>query len=264
MFWFKTEYYTGRLFSAGREELAEGSQTKPVGTWIGMERGAMILKSDSSEWVIGNYSNNEWHHFVLSVNRTFNNASIFIDGNMTNSFAATELGGISGTMYLGGGYIGSIDQLILFEQAMPKTIVSAYDNLSPHGDEMGLMAFLPFTERKENENGIMETVFSPNDQRIITDSQGKVVNKTIPLVLALENYSTGADLGSPEFLFDKTDRIRIEPRELQYCLNKEIDIDGLSLYAVDKILTNGGVHIGIVDDVVEHDQNACQRRFQLM
>ena len=213
MFWFKTGYHFGRLFSAGREEPAAGSQSAPVGTWIGIERGALILKSDSSEWMIGNYSNNEWHHFVLSVNRTFNNASIFIDGNMTNTFAATELGGISGTMFLGGEYVGNIDHLIFFEQAMPKTIVSAYDNLSPHGDEMGLMAYLPFSERKENENGIMETVFSPNDQRIITDPEGKVVSKTIPLIQGLEHYLDGTDLGSPALLFDKTDHAPVREHE---------------------------------------------------
>lgn len=213
MFWFKTNYYSGRLFSAGREEPAEGSKADPVGTWIGLEHGALILKSDKNEVVVGNYSDGEWHHFVLSVNRTFNNASVFIDGNMTNTFAATQLSGISGTMYLGGGYIGHIDDVVIFEQALPKTIISAYDNINPHGDEMGLVALLPFSQRQENQNGIMETVYSGNDQRIITDSEGNTVNKTVPLVLKKEQYVTGADLGRPAQLFDKTEYAPVRDHE---------------------------------------------------
>ncbi len=201
MFWFKTQYHEARLFSAG------------VYTWIGIEKGMLMLRSDSMQWHIGNYSDNEWHHFVLSVNRTFNNVSIFIDGKMTNTFAATSLAGINGAMYLGGSYDGYIGDLVLYEQALPKTIVNAYNNIIPRGDEMGLITYLPFYERKENANGIMETVFSPNDQRIITDSEGNIVNKVTPLVLALENYLDGSDLGDPASIFNKTEYPPVHEQE---------------------------------------------------
>lgn len=39
---------------------------------------------------------------------------------------------------------------------------------------MGLMAYLPFNEQRENANGIMEEVFSVNNQRIVK-SGGEVV-----------------------------------------------------------------------------------------
>ncbi len=216
MFWFKTWQINGRLFSAGREEqrIVNDSVIPAQGTWIGFDNGALTLRNDSLHWVAGNYGDGEWHHFVLSVNRTFNNASIFIDGNMTNTFAATQLSGLSGTMYLGGGHIGTIDDLILFEQAMPKTIIGAYDNVSPQGDEMGLIAYLPFSEMKENDNGIMELVYSGNDQRVIKDSDGNVINKVIPLVLGMEDYTTGAEDGVPEELFDKTEYPPVRDHEM--------------------------------------------------
>ncbi len=196
MFWFKTKMYNCNIFRAGRSDDKNG-------TWIGTEQGTMKLRNDSSEWLIGNYSDGGWHHFVLSVNRTFNNASIYIDGNLTNSFAATEMGAMNGTMLLGGEFMGSIDEFILFEQAMPKTIITAYDNISPNGDEMGIIAYLPFSEEKENANGIVETVYSGNDQRIIKDSQGNVVNKIVQLVTgSVLNDGSESD---PSVLFDKTD-----------------------------------------------------------
>jgi hypothetical protein len=50
------------------------------------------------------------------------------------------------------------------------------------GDEMGLIAWLPFSEQRENNNGIMEEVFSVNNQRIVREN-GEVVPTEQKLVL---------------------------------------------------------------------------------
>ena len=84
------------------------------------------------------------------------------------------MGEVSGTMYLGGnGFEGNIDEFVIFEQALPKTMMQSYGTTSPVGDEMGLIAYLPFAEMKENDNGIIEQVFSVNDQRVIQDLNGE-------------------------------------------------------------------------------------------
>lgn len=177
MLWFKAVSPNGAIFRAGRTD-------EKHGTLLALEDGRLVLYSDSSQWLIGDgYANNEWHHVVLTVNRTLNNAAVYVDGKVLQSFSATMLGGISGAMYLGGdGFEGNIDDLVFFEQALPKYMVEGFDNLSPTGSEMGIFGFLPFEEMKENDNGIIELVYSPNDQREFRDGYNNVINKVVPLV----------------------------------------------------------------------------------
>lgn len=204
MLWFKTAEAKGTLFSAGRKDAKHGFA-------IEFDADGLKLKCDSSEWIIGSYADNEWQHLVLSVNRTFNNASVYINGNIQSSFAASELGAISGVMYLGGnGFTGHVDDLIFYEQALPKDIIARSDNVEPHGNEMGLIAHLRFSERKQNANGIYELVFSPNDQRIITDSEGKVINKIIPLITGMLGQSGSEAL---QAMADKTDHAPLRVQE---------------------------------------------------
>lgn len=194
MLWFKTVAPDGSIFRAGRTDDKHG-------TLLAMENGRLILHSDSAQWIIGDdYAKGEWHHVVLTVNRTRNNAAVFVDGEIMQSFSASLLGSISGAMYLGGnGFVGNIDDIIFFEQALPKYMVEGFDNLSPAGDEMGIFGYLPFEEMKENDNGVMELVFSPNDQRVFKDANGNEVHKVVPLIVSNdlgENGKTYADKSS--------------------------------------------------------------------
>ena len=126
---------------------------------------------------------NNWHHVVLAVNRTMNTASIFVDGEMIDQLSADSIPSLGGAMYLGGeGFVGNIDEFVLFEQALPKSLIDEYGSIAPVGDEMGIMAYLPFEQLKENTSGVMELIFSPNDQRVFTDADGKVVKKVVPLI----------------------------------------------------------------------------------
>ena len=177
MLWFKTSVPDGSIFSAGRTDNKHG-------TLLAMENSRLILHSDSNQWIIGdNLANAEWHHVVLTVNRTMNNAAVYVDGAIRQSFSASLLGSISGAMYLGGnGFAGNIDDVAFFEQALPKYMVESYDNLSPAGDEMGLFGYLPFEQSVENDNGIIELVFSPNDQREFRDGNGNIITKEVPLI----------------------------------------------------------------------------------
>ena len=181
MLWFRATSTSGDVFKAGW--IAGADSIADKGTLLTLVDGNLVLHSDEMITSVGRISDNDWHHFVLTVNRTYNNVSAFVDGKMTATFAATELAGISGAMYLGGnGFEGNIDEFVLFEQALPKTLVAEYGNHSPAGDEMGLMAYLPFEEQILNANGILELVFSVNDQREFKDANGNVVEKTVPLI----------------------------------------------------------------------------------
>ena len=185
MFWFRTAT-NGTLYQADRRTLTDtAGVVTHSGTRIALEDGALMLYSDNQKWkAAGTFNDDEWHHFVLTVNRTFDNASIFIDGNMLQTFPASRMGGITGPAYMGGdGFAGHIDEFAIFEQALPKDLVLNYDLVSPYGDEMGLMAYLPFEEQVLNPNGILEQVFSVNDRRQFRDPNGEVIDKEVPLVL---------------------------------------------------------------------------------
>ena len=177
MLWFRPTSNTGDIFSAGRAN-------DSIGTLLTLVDGNLVLHSDQLITSVGQIKDNEWHHFALSVNRTYNNVSVFLDGKMTATFAAIELAGITGAMYFGGnGFEGNIDEFAIFEQALPKTLIEEFGNHSPVGDEMGLIAYLPFEEQKLNANNVIELVFSPNDQHIYKDINGNVVKKIVPLIL---------------------------------------------------------------------------------
>ena len=109
--------------------------------------------------------------------------SLFLDGKMLQTYNATEQDGITGAMSLGGnGFKGNIDEFVIFEQALPKSLIDLYEDNALTGDEMGLFAYLPFEEQYTNPNGIIEQRFSVNDRRIFKDANGNVVNKVVPLV----------------------------------------------------------------------------------
>ena len=185
MFWFRTTEYNAALFSAGWTGTNKG-------TLIALENGRVVFHNNRmTQQTSGRYADGLWHHYVLTVNRTYNNASIYIDGEMVNTFATDTLSGLSGVMVLGGDaygltrtFAGNIDDLAIFEQALPRSLIETFDNISPFGDEMGLVGMLSFSEQRENTSGIMEEIFSVNNRRIFKTTDGTVVNKIQPLVIA--------------------------------------------------------------------------------
>jgi len=159
--------------------------------WFKAETSGTLFRCAKQQWdVPEGYADGNWHHFVLTINRTYNNVALFLDGEMIRTFNATDLDGITGAMYLGGGgFKGIIDEFVIFEQALPKSLVELYDANALTGDEMGLFAYLPFEEQYTNPNGIIEQRFSINDQRIFKDANGNVVKKVVPLVLDNGNWT---------------------------------------------------------------------------
>ena len=201
MFWFKTAKADGTIFSAGRmgcdSLLTDAQKSKCKGTELAIENGMIVLRNYANEWIInGKYADNEWHHFVLTINRSRNHVAVYIDDEQKLSINASQFGEVSGEMYLGGNdFEGNIDEFAIFEQALPQSLMAAYGSISPMGDEMGLMGYLPFMEMKENDNGIMEQVFSVNDRRVFRTSEGQVVNKVQPLILSVSDGTPVSQMG---------------------------------------------------------------------
>ena len=190
MCWFKTASTSAPLFRAGW--VSNDSVTK--GTLLALENSKLVLHSGENQWTVArSLTDGEWHHFVLAISRSYNTAAVYLDGQLTNTASASKFGAVSGAMYLGGeGFIGNFDELAVFEQMLPASLIQEYYYASPVGDEMGLMAYLPFQEQKLNPNGVLEQVFSVNDRRQFRDANGNVVEKVVPLVLTA-NAESKAD-----------------------------------------------------------------------
>ena len=175
MFWFRAGNPNGTIFSVGDKHFT-------------LDDGALVFHyGENGQVVSHNIISDTWYHLVWVINRTYNTFSIYLDNELTVSGSADELSGITGDMYLGGnGFRGHIDEFVVFEQALPKTLIEEYGNRSPVGDEMGLMAYLPFEQQSLNPNGILELFFSINDQRRFRDPNGNVISVTKPLLTGLE------------------------------------------------------------------------------
>ena len=238
MFWFKTEAAKGDIFSAGRMDDTHGTQ-------IGFEGGALAFRNYDNTWIItGNYGDNEWHHFVLTVNRAYNNVAIYLDDEMKLTFAATKMGEVSGTMYLGGdGFAGNIDEFIIFEQALPKSLMQSYGTISPVGDEMGLIGYLPFSEMKENESGVLEQVFSVNDQRIIK-VDGEVVKTVTPLVLSV-NEGKVSEMGDMTQTAPVQDIGQLTKLNFDWSFNNDELMINLNM--PDKVINKQTVYVTVRD-----------------
>ena len=183
MFWFKATSTNGTIYRAGDKRFA-------------IDNSKLIYEDTNGQRLMANgLSAGEWHHIVWVINRTYNNVGIYLDGELTVTYPADKLTGVTGDMQLGGGgFAGNIDEFTVFEQALPKTFITEFGNRKPVGDEMGLMAYLPFEQQIQNANGVLELVFSINDQRIVRDANGNIVNKVVPLVLTANDQQPIANL----------------------------------------------------------------------
>lgn len=198
MFWFKTEKQTAdtaTLFSTGYGLKTEADAEGKV--YIGLRGGNIVLRNQGNEYIAhGAYADQQWHHLVYTVNRAYNVANLFVDGKQSATFAADKLGSLSSNdMWLGAchwtltdslgnkheqplyAFAGHIDNVVLYEQALPTSSLMTYNNVSPTGEELGLIAYLPFCKQQLTDNGRLELQYYPYNARVFRDSNGEVVNK---------------------------------------------------------------------------------------
>ncbi len=204
MLWFKTDTQTpdtAALFATGGGMLNEDdAQGKML---LMLANGNIVLRHQGQEYTAhGQYADSQWHHLVYIVNRTYNTANIFVDGKQAATFAADQIGSMaSNEMWLGAchwsltdtlgnriaqplyPFSGHIDHLVLYEQALPNSSIQTYSNIAPSGDEMGLIAYLPFATQQLSDNGRLELRYSPYNARIFRDENGQEVDKKQLLLL---------------------------------------------------------------------------------
>ena len=193
MFWFKTDAEgRGTLLSNGRglkEDMGARNQFN-----IGFEDEKLMYRSNGfAIEVPGNWSDNAWHNFAMTVNRARNVANIYVDKEVRATFEVDTLGGISGGYPLIGAVRydsikangdvvvmdgsaplkGNVDELMFFAQALPQQLISTYATKSPNGDEAGLLTYLSFDRQERQKDNSIELVPYVYSRKLYLDDQGK-------------------------------------------------------------------------------------------
>ena len=170
MFWFKTdENGRGALISNGAGKATDTDARHKF--FIGFEGKTLKYRTNGREYPLGDdFSNDEWHHYAMTVNRAHQVASIYVDRALKAQFSTDTLGGMKGdNFYLGNmvwyeagqhddvrhqnyALTGWLDGICLFEQALPPSLIRRYSEKSVGGSEKGLVTFLGFNRQERQLN----------------------------------------------------------------------------------------------------------------
>ena len=153
----------------------------------------MKYRSNGHEYPLGDtFCDASWHHYAMTVNRSHQVASIYVDNELKAQFSTDSLGGMVGETYIGNmvwkeeglhndvvhqqnALTGHIDGLALFEQALPPSLIKRYTYKSLGGKEKGLITFLSFNRQEKQKNGeLLLRPFALN-QKVKTGADGQPV-----------------------------------------------------------------------------------------
>jgi len=181
IFWFKTDDKNGTLVSngSGYNDVA-GAENQ---FWLGFDGGQLQFRSNGQTFDAGSdYNDNQWHHYAMTVNRARGVVNIYVDQILKATFSPDLIGGISGgTPAIGTDLTGYFDELCMFQQALPLTLIKAYATKSPQGDEVGLLTYLSFDTQERQKDNDIELVAYPYSKKIYLDDMGNVKYELDPL-----------------------------------------------------------------------------------
>ena len=194
MFWFKTDEENGTLFCNGSGRSTDVDAKNRF--FIGFEEHTLKYRTNGNEYVLGdNLCNNTWHHLAMTVNRSRQVASIYIDNNLKAQFSTNSLGGMQSTGYYLGNMVwqeegpendknkqtnaltGYIDDITLFAQALPTTLIERYSTKSPGGKEKGLEVYIDFNRQERQKSGELALEPYALSKVVKYDNDGKDTGK---------------------------------------------------------------------------------------
>ena len=194
MFWFKTDSNGRGVLISNGAGLASNVGAKSQ-YCIGFEAEKLMYRSNGlAVEVPGDYSDNQWHHYAMTVNRAMRVANIYMDASLRATFSTDSLGGITGGYPMLGGAIyqeirdgktveldnrnwltGNLDEICFFEQALPVTLIKDFMTKSPSGEESGLIAYVSFDRQerqKDNDIVLVPFIYS---RKVYRDDDGNIV-----------------------------------------------------------------------------------------
>ncbi len=138
--------------------------------FIGVRDQKLTISSDTTSIVMSkSYADDQWHQITFVVDRPANMASAYVDGELAGQTQATGFGKLYGSSPFRLGQInatdaesklveytpmeGFIDEITLWDMALPRNVVKQRMNISHSGDEIGLLAYIPFSENVRQITG---------------------------------------------------------------------------------------------------------------
>ncbi len=136
--------------------------------FIGVKNHQLTVSSHSYSIKTGNnVSDDQWHHLAFVVDRVANIASLYVDGELAEQCSAAHFGNPYGAYRLGSCRYqqsdststdmlfmkGYIDQITLWNMALPHNIVKQRMTEGCDGSEIGLLAYIPFQEHVQQVSG---------------------------------------------------------------------------------------------------------------
>ncbi len=192
MFWFKTDF-TGRgaLLSNGS---GHATDVEPADRFfIGFEADSLKYRANGQTHFLGNsFSDNQWHHYAMTMNKAHSIANIYIDFKLMTSFTTDSIGGMGGDNFYLGNMVwnqqgadndklhqanalsGRIDGLTLFGQALPTSLIKRYGGKGLSGEEKGLITYMDFCRQERQKNGELTLVPYPMNKVIKRDRDGNI------------------------------------------------------------------------------------------
>jgi hypothetical protein len=205
MFWFRTTDNNATLFSNG-PATDEGAADQIN---IGIANSALYVRSAGWQKNTNALVNNgEWHHFILTVSRSRNVASIYVDQNLVDVFAADKLAGISGDhIALGATYMdkntptdmmtGNIDEVSMFESVLPVKLLNEFAYHTPMGTESSLMAYLDFGRSVRQDDNTMRLEPTGISLKRYKDNQGNTVERRDTLISSIDPAFVDRNIYAP-------------------------------------------------------------------
>lgn len=143
------------------------------------ENGVLSFNHNGySTLVDGDYADNNWHNFTLSVSRSSGTARIYMDGELNTYFSNDKVDRIaSDKLYAGARvwhkeksvtktvdqyFTGKVDEIRLWNLYRQQSQIESFYNQKSNGDEMGLLLYYPF-EHYIDWQGTKEMQFTLNN-----------------------------------------------------------------------------------------------------
>lgn len=261
-FWFKTASRdTMALLCNGRADSTDTNAENKF--YIGLENGRPVYRSGKHEARIDrNYSDGQWHHYALTVNRPRNLVNIFVDNALMTTFAVDSLGGFSSPRtYIGachtlteaeeGGFTdnvtdrfeGNVDDVMLWSAALPPTVINDIYNVNPNGDEMALVAWLPFSRSEKQMDNTYKLNFTPLSAKRYKDDFGNYTSRVDTLIIGdvsmladKKDFAPMRDLGLKENV-----KFSYAAKNDQLIVNLDVpdkEIEGTTVYVTVKDVTD--------------------------
>lgn len=193
-FWMKAPPQSNTvLFSNGR---GNGDDATPAfdNIWVvgaGANGKLYVLNNGTRLEVAKDVFDNAWHHVAIVVRRIAN-TTLMVDGNQEAFTSSQNVGGFTGAQFTlgarqfdsGGSYIydrnftGRIDEFRLWNLARTKDLLALDRNASLAGDEIGLLAYLPFDDFDINQVLVPSLLSETNAGSLTAVASGTTTDNT--------------------------------------------------------------------------------------